>query len=70
MIYYLSHRNAVIQRAFEMFIKSMYWVAFLIAVFFAADGMLTSDIWESLFAGFLIFGIVMHHSMMNEKVIN
>jgi hypothetical protein len=53
-----------------MFIKSLYWIAFLIAAFFAADGMLTSDKWESLFAGFLIFGIVVHHSMINEKVIN
>ena len=53
-----------------MFIKLLYWVAFLIAVFFAADGMLTSDKWESLFAGFLIFGIVVHHSITNEKIIN
>ncbi len=53
-----------------MFIKLMYWVAFLTAGFFAVDGMLTSDKWESLFSGFLIFGIVMHHSMMNEKIIN
>lgn len=53
-----------------MFIKSLYWVAFLIAGFFAVDGMLTSDKWESLFAGFLIFGIVIHHSMTNEKIIN
>ena len=53
-----------------MFIKSLYWVAFLIAGFFAVDGMLTSDKWESLFAGFLIFGIVVHHSIMNEKIIN
>ena len=53
-----------------MFIKSLYWVAFLIAGFFAVDGILTSDIWESLFAGFLIFGIVVHHSLTNEKIIN
>ena len=53
-----------------MFIRSLYWVAFLIAGFFAVDGMLTSDKLESLFAGFLIFGIVIHHSMTNEKVIN
>lgn len=53
-----------------MFIKSMYWIAFLIAGFFAVDGMLTSDKLESLFAGFLIFGIVVHHSLTNEKVIN
>ncbi len=53
-----------------MFIKSLHWVAFLIAVFFAVDGMLTSDKWESLFAGFLIFGIVIHHSMTNEKIVN
>lgn len=52
-----------------MFIKLMYWIAFLIAAFFAVDGMITSDKWESLFAGFLIFGIVIHHSIMNEKVI-
>ena len=53
-----------------MFIKSLYWIAFLTAGFFAADGMLTSDIWESLFAGFLISGIIVHHSMTNEKIIN
>lgn len=53
-----------------MFIKSLYWIAFLIAGFFAVDGMLTSDKWESLFAGSLIFGIVIHHSIMNEKIIN
>ena len=53
-----------------MFIKSLYWVAFLIAGFFAVDGMLTSDKWESLFAGFLIFVIVVHHSLTNEKIIN
>lgn len=52
-----------------MFIKSLYWIAFLIAGFFAVDGMLTSDKLESLFAGFLIFGIVIHHSMMNEKIV-
>ena len=55
---------------FEMFIKSLYWIAFLIAAFFAVDGMLTYDKGESLFAGFLIFGIVIHHSMTNEKIIN
>ena len=53
-----------------MFIKLLYWVAFLIAGFFAVDGVLTSDKLESLFAGFLIFGIVIHHSMTNEKIIN
>lgn len=53
-----------------MFIKSMYCIVFLIAGFFAADGMLTSDEWETLFAGFLIFGIVVHHSITNEKIIN
>ena len=53
-----------------MFIKSMYWLAFLIAGFFAVDGMLTSDELESLFAGFLIFGIIVHHSLTNEKIIN
>lgn len=53
-----------------MFIKSLYWIAFLIAAFFAADGLLTSDKLESLFAGFLIFGIVVHHSLTNEKIIN
>jgi hypothetical protein len=53
-----------------MFIKLVYWIAFLIAGFFAADGILTSDKLESLFAGFLIFGIVIHHSIMNEKIIN
>ena len=53
-----------------MFIKSMYWIAFLTAGFFAVDGMLTSDKWETLFAGFLIFGIVIHHSMTNEKIVN
>lgn len=53
-----------------MFIKSLYWIAFLIAGFFAVDGMLTSDKWEALLAGFLIFGIVIHHSIMNEKIIN
>ena len=53
-----------------MFIKLIYWLAFLIAGFFAVDGMLTSDKWESLLAGFLIFGIVVHHSLVNEKIIN
>ena len=53
-----------------MFIKSLYWIAFLIAAFFAVDGMLTSDKLESLFAGFLIFGIVVHHSLTNEKIGN
>ena len=53
-----------------MFIRSLYWIAFLLAGFFAADGMLTSDKWEALFAGFLVFGIVIHHSMTNEKIIN
>ena len=53
-----------------MFIKSMYWIAFLVAGFFAVDGMLTSDKLETLFAGFLIFGIVIHHSMTNEKIVN
>ena len=53
-----------------MFIRSLYWVAFLVAGFFAVDGMLTSDKLESLFAGFLIFGIVIHHSVTNEKIIN
>ena len=53
-----------------MFIKLMYWVAFLTAGFFAVDGMLTSDKWEALLAGFLIFGIVIHHSMTNEKILN
>ena len=53
-----------------MFIKSLYWIAFLIAGFFAVDGMLTSDKWETLFAGFLVFGIVIHHSMTTEKIIN
>lgn len=53
-----------------MFIKSMYWVAFLIAGFFAVDGILTSDIWEASFAGFLVFGIIVHHSMANEKIVN
>ncbi len=53
-----------------MFTKSLYWIAFLVAGFFAVDGILTSDKWESLFAGFLIFGIVIHHSIMNEKIIN
>ena len=48
----------------------MYWIAFLIAGFFAVDGMLTSDKLEALFAGFLIFGIVIHHSVTNEKIIN
>ena len=50
-----------------MFIKLLYWIAFLIAGFFAVDGMLTADKWESLFAGFLIFGIVIHHSIILEK---
>lgn len=50
-----------------MFIKLMYWIAFLIAGFFAVDGILTSDIWEASFAGFLIFGIVIHNSLTNEK---
>ena len=53
-----------------MFIKSMYWIAFLIAAFFAVDGMLTSDEWETLFAGFLVFGIVVHHSITKEKIVN
>ena len=53
-----------------MFIRSLYWIAFLIAAFFAVDGMLTSDKLEALFAGFLVFGIIMHHSMMHEKIIN
>ena len=53
-----------------MFIKLLYWVAFLTSGFFAVDGMLTSDKLEALLAGFLIFGIVVHHSLTNEKIIN
>ena len=51
-----------------MFIRSLYWVAFLIAGFFAVDGMLTSDKWETLFAGFLIFGIVVHGSLSESLI--
>ena len=51
-----------------MFIKALYWIVFLIAGFFAVDGMLTSDKWESLFAGFLIFGIVVHGSLTESQI--
>ncbi len=51
-----------------MFIKLMYWVAFLTAGFFAVDGILTSDKLESLFAGFLIFGIVVHGSLTESQI--
>ena len=51
-----------------MFIKLMYWIVYIIALFFVFDGMLTSDKLETLFAGFLIFGIVVHGSLTESLI--
>lgn len=49
------------------FIKTLYVLIYLIAAFMAFDSLLTSNILESLFSGFLLAGIIIHNSLTNEK---
>lgn len=48
-------------------IKVLYTLIYLIAAFLAFDSLLTSNILESLFSGFLLAGIIIHNSLTNEK---
>ena len=52
------------------FIKTLYAIIYLIAAFMAFDSLLTSNVLESLFSGFLLAGIIIHNSLTNEKIIN
>lgn len=49
------------------FVKTLYVLIYLIAAFMAFDSLLTSNVLESLFSGFLLSGIIIHNSLTTEK---
>lgn len=48
-------------------IKVLYVLIYLIAAFLSFDSLLTSDVIESFFSGFLLAGIIIHNSLTTEK---
>jgi len=48
-------------------IKALYILVYLIAAFLAFDSLLTSNVLESFFSGFLLAGIIIHSSLTTEK---
>ena len=48
-------------------IKALYTLIYLIAAFLAFDSLLTSNVLESFFSGFLLAGIIIHNSLTTEK---
>lgn len=57
----------IIQTKKFSFIKALYILIYLISAFMAFDSLLTSNVLESLFSGFLLAGIIIHNSLTTEK---
>lgn len=49
------------------FVKALYILIYLIAAFLAFDSLLTSNVLESFFSGFLLAGIIIHSSLTTEE---